>query len=59
MGIASGNIVGLRRCGDCRRERQEADFDRNAQGRLQLTCRLCLVSYSILPLLSTSLEFGN
>jgi len=45
--IACGNGVEERPCGVCRREWQEGDFDRNAQGRLMSTCRLCLVSCSI------------
>ena len=45
--IVSGNMGERRRCGNCRREKPRRDFDSNARGRLQLTCRLCLVSYFI------------
>jgi len=45
--IASENTAGLRRCRRCRRNKPAGDYDHNAQRRLLLACRVCLVCYSI------------
>jgi len=45
--IASGIGGEVRRCPRCRQGRSEEDFDKTRQGRLMVTCRLCLVSYLI------------
>ena len=45
--IASENAAGLRRCRRCRRYKPAGDYDHNAQRRLLLACRLCLVYYPI------------
>ena len=45
--IASENRAGLRRCRRCRRNKPAGDYDHNAQRRLLLACRVCLVCYSI------------
>ena len=45
--IASENTAGLRRCRRCGKNKPAGDYDHNAQRRLLLACRLCLVGYSI------------
>jgi len=45
--IASGIGGEVRRCPRWRQGRSEEDFDKTREGRVMVTCRLCLVSYSI------------